>query len=53
MFAVKAGNVRLVKYLLNAGANIEVVDVNGLTALRMAKANYAENIIELLRKYKK
>jgi len=53
MLAVKAGHVRMVEYLLSVGANIEITDANGLTALRMAKANYAENIINLLRQHKK
>jgi ankyrin repeat protein len=53
MFAVKSSNYRLVKYLLDRGANVDVEDVNGLTALRMAKANFAENIVALLRQYKK
>jgi ankyrin repeat protein len=53
MFAVESGNIRLVKHLLDSGAKVETTDVNGLTALRMAKANFAENIVELLRRYKK
>lgn len=52
MFAVQSGNIRLVKYLLDAGVNADVTDTNGLTALRMAKANFAEDIVELLREYK-
>jgi ankyrin repeat protein len=53
MFAVETGQIHLVKYLLDAGANVDVIDKNGLTALRMAKANYSEDIVELLRQHKK
>ncbi|MBL1276335.1 MAG: ankyrin repeat domain-containing protein [Ectothiorhodospiraceae bacterium] len=52
MFSVKSGNIRMVKYLLDAGAKVDVTDVDGLSALRMAKANYAEDIVKLLRQYK-
>ena len=51
MLAVKFSNVGMVKYLLDAGAKVDIVDRNGLTALRMAKANYAENIVKLLRRH--
>lgn len=53
MLAVKSGNIRLVKYFLDTGAKMDVSDVNGLSALRMAKANFSENIVQLLRQYKK
>jgi len=53
MFAVQSGNIRLVKYLLDAGVKIDITDTDGLTALRMAKANFAEDIADLLRQYKK
>ncbi len=53
MFAVQSGNIRLVKYLLDAGVKIDITNANGLSALRMAKANFAEDIVNLLRQYKK
>jgi len=53
MFAVKSRNTRLVKYLLDLGASVTATDENGLSALRMAKASFSEEMIELLRKYKK
>lgn len=52
MFSVTSGQLPLVQYLLDSGANIDATDVNGLTALRMAKANFAEDIVALLREHK-
>lgn len=46
--AVKRENIYLVEYLISAGCDVEIKDVNGMTALDYAVANGNSDIMEIL-----
>lgn len=52
MEAVKMGHENTIAYLLNNGADLQAINVNGKTALNIALEKGNENIIELLNSYK-
>lgn len=50
LLATRAGNIELVKALLDRNANVNDADQNGLTALHIAAANNNSKLVELLLK---
>lgn len=49
--AVAAGNLRLAKRLIDAGANVNLTDASGRTALEVADARDEPNMVVLLEQY--
>jgi hypothetical protein len=48
MYAVKASDIRTVRYLIARGANVNIVDKNGMTALHIAAINGNTELVDLL-----
>ena len=49
MFAAKSGNLEVVKYLIDKGADVNSKPMNGFTALKMAQMRGHEEMVELLK----
>lgn len=52
MIATAKGNIEIVKALLDDGANPDIIDCNGKTALFYAQKNKFDEIINVLMAYK-
>ena len=53
MYAVKYGNLKFVKKLVEAGSNINLVNEEGRTAIDYAKKYEQKEILEYLQSIKK